>query len=110
MLTVQTLCETYWAVHRKRPQELEVARRFLTLATERIAVVAADASDFLEASTIHASRPVHFWDTLLASTLRRHTCQVLLTEDAQDRPSEGGLRYLNPFQASSEELATYTQC
>ncbi len=108
MLAVQTLCETYWAVHRKRPQQIEPARRLLTLASERIPIVAAQASDFMDTITVQAGRPVHFWDALLASTLRRNGCKVLLTEDVQDRTRDNGLQYVNPFAMDKDLLEQFT--
>ena len=107
VLTVQALGEAYYALWRKRKEQAAEARFLLREVRETTKVIAASTEDFAEALDQHERRPVQFWDTLLWATARRHGCQTILTEDAQDRPVVGGVRYMNPFTASAKELSGY---
>lgn len=107
VLCVQALAETYNAIVKRRPAVVQRAGALLTQAQDFINIVGSTQEDFLEAMGVHEERPVHFWDMMLLATAKRVGCTTILTEDVQDRPSMGGVRYLNPFTATSHELAPF---
>ena len=109
ILTVQTLGETYNAVHRKRPDGLNDVVEMLLILRASFLIVGATSDDFANALAVHKERPVQFWDAMLWATARRSGCTTILTEDLQDRPVIGeGVRYLNPFnESTSKSVSAY---
>lgn len=106
-VTMQALCELYNAISKKRHRHQDEAQQLITLLSGSMPVVSASPLDLAAAIEQHEQRPIQFWDTLLWATARRHGCRTILTEDAQDRPVAGGVRYLNPFLLSPEHLSLY---
>ncbi len=107
LMTLQALGEVYNAVSRRKPHYRDDAEVLLVSLEESVLIVSADMADLREAIEQHTQRPLQFWDTLLWATARRHGCTCILTEDTQDRPIVGGVRYLDPFTASPDELAPF---
>ena len=107
VMTVQALGEAYFSFWRKHRDRMDEARFLLTEVRETTKVVAASTEDFAEAMAEHERRNVQFWDALLWATARRNGCRLILTEDIPDSRLIGGVRYLDPFTASTAELAPY---
>jgi predicted nucleic acid-binding protein len=45
-----------------------------------------------------------FWDAMLWATARDAGCQLILSEDFQDRRTLEGVTFLNPFTARNSDL------
>ena len=107
VLALQTLGEVYHAVTRKARDRADDARRALAILASTVPIVSANNDDFLTVLEIHRQRPVQFWDAMLWATARRNGCEVIITEDLQDRSERDGVQYLNPFKASVSQLEAY---
>ncbi|MEZ2347190.1 PIN domain-containing protein [Terriglobus sp. RCC_193] len=107
VLTLQALAETYHAISRKAPSRVEESSHILEDLASFVPVVHADFKAFTDAMHGQRTRRTQFWDTMLWATAKKHGCKIILTEDAQDRPQIGGVRYLDPFRASSSELQPF---
>ncbi len=107
LITLQALGEVYNAISRRKSQYRDAAEELLVSLGESVQIVPASLEDVFHAVEQHRQRPLQFWDTLLWATARRYRCTTILTEDAQDRPLVGGVRYTNPFTAALDELSPF---
>jgi predicted nucleic acid-binding protein len=97
-LSVQVLQEFYVTVTRKIPQPLDVDE-----ALDRVRdlkawkVFAPKADDVIAAITLHKQSRLSFWDAMIVQAAAELHCDVLWTEDLNDRQVVRGIEVRNPF-------------
>jgi predicted nucleic acid-binding protein len=111
-----------WAVHAGRTS-FQVLQEFYVTATRKLEPgldpeaarkmvralwawqpVAVNERLFAVAWSIQDRFRLSWWDALIVSAARSAECPYLLTEDLQHGQDLGGVRVINPFQTSPEEL------
>jgi len=99
-LSVQVLQEFFVTVTRKVADPLaadEAAERIRELSAWK--VFAPTADDVLGAIALHQRAGVSFWDAMIVHAAAESGCDVLWTEDLNDRQVIRGVRIRNPFGA-----------
>lgn len=99
VLTLQALCEFYFAVTRKGRLSPAAARDQVQAWQSLFPVVAAKPSTLARALQAAESRPISFWDAMLWATAREAGVTVMLSEDFHDGQVIEGVRIVNPFTA-----------
>ena len=95
--------EFFVTVTRKvaRPLSIdEAADRVREFATWR--VFAPNASDVLAAIALHKQAQINFWDAMIVQAAAELGCDVLWTEDLNDRQVVRGVRIRNPFATGQD--------
>jgi predicted nucleic acid-binding protein len=97
VLTLQALAEFFHAATRKQviPRTAAVAQ--LRDWATAFSTVAADPGTLWMALEFAADRRLSLWDALLLATADQHGCEIVLSEDMQDRARFGRVTVLNPF-------------
>lgn len=104
-ISFQVLTELYVTLTRKLTPGLdpETARKVVrTLWAWQ--PVPVDERTFAGAWAIQDRFGLSWWDGLIVASARLADCSYLLTEDLQHGQDLDGLRVINPFQASPEDL------
>lgn len=97
VLTLQALCEFYFAVTRKGGLSPAVAHEQVQAWQSLFPVIAAKPATLVRALQAVESRAIAFWDAMLWATAREAGVTVLLSEDFQDGQVIDGVRIVNPF-------------
>lgn len=96
--SVQALQEFFVTITHKVPQPVSVdfaADRIREFTTWK--VFAPTAADVLSAITLHKEKKISFWDAMIVHAATELGCDLLWTEDLNDRQSIGGVHIRNPF-------------
>jgi predicted nucleic acid-binding protein len=97
-LSVQVLEEFFVTVTRKVPQPLSIdaaADRVREFSTWK--VFAPGAGDVLGAIALHKQAHISFWDAMILQAAAESGCDLLWTEDLNERQMLRGVQILNPF-------------
>ena len=104
-ISFQVLQEFYVTVTRKLAPGLEPeAARKIVRALWSWRPVAVDERIFVAAWGLQDRFRLSWWDALIVAAARSAECSYLLTEDLQHGQDLDGLRIVNPFQTSPEDL------
>ena len=103
-LPMQCLGEFYSVVVRKRFLAAPDAERLVNTFLQSVTVVAAEPADLAQAMQVQQQHRLQFFDSLILATLSRAGCTLLFSEDMQHRTVYSGVRVLNPFLLTPEEL------
>lgn len=105
LISFQVLQEFYATVTRKLNPGLpaEEARKVVR-ALWTWQPVGIDERVFLTAWAVQERFGLSWWDALIAAAARLAGCSHLLTEDLQHGQDLDGLRVINPFQISPQDL------
>lgn len=101
VLTLQVLCEFYFAVTRKGKMPAPAARARLADWQALFPVVAAKPGALNRALAAVEAHRLGFWDALLWATARDAGVTLLLSEDFQSGTVLDGVRFADPFAARS---------
>lgn len=100
VVSVQNLAEFSVVMTEKvrHPVPDDVVQRFIrNIHTfDGWTVIGYDAETILDAVTIKRTYSLHFWDALLAATMKQHTIGTIYTEDAHFTKIPG-ITAINPF-------------
>ena len=97
VVSLQVLQEYFVTVTRKLGVDARTARRKVELIAE-FDVAAPDVADIFAAIDMHRLHGFSFWDALVVRAAKQAGCNVLLSEDMQDRREIDGLLIVNPFR------------
>jgi predicted nucleic acid-binding protein len=104
-VSVQNLSEFYVVVTGKieKPIPKEVARRFIQLiiSFQGWIVVNFDSNTVTSAIDIHMQYGIHYWDALIATTMRENKIFCIYTEDG-DFKNIPWLKAINPFEGKGD--------
>lgn len=99
-ISVQNLAEFCRVMTEKLPSPLlhaQVRSYVLELSGLFTLLVYTDKT-VLEALSISAAYGVHFFDALLAATMKEHYISEVITEDEKDFAKVPGIKAVNPFR------------
>lgn len=100
VLSLQSLCEFFAAVRRKKLMPLDEVLAQLDDWQQLFRVVAAKQSTLARAGAAVKRYQLSFWDAMLWATVHEAGATVLLSEDFQDGQALEGVRIVNPFRAA----------
>jgi predicted nucleic acid-binding protein len=104
LVMLQTLNEFYRAVTRKHLLDPLDAASIVEATRTAMQVIPPTDADLLIAMQMHQQDNIQFFDAFLIATARRVGCRTLLSEDLQNGRTLNGLKLINPFLLSPEEL------
>jgi predicted nucleic acid-binding protein len=104
LLTLQTLCEFFNVATRKAKLAPAEVRGFVLDWREVFPIHIADESALDDAIQAVARHHLPFWDAMLWATVQQAGCDLLLTEDFQDRRRLGTVTFINPFDPVNAAL------
>lgn len=83
----------------KNPVPDEMVIRFIhnIMSFDGWTVISYDTDTILDAMNIRKTCSLHFWDALLAATMRQHSIETIYTEDAHFN-NVPWIKTINPFQ------------
>ncbi|HVT19373.1 MAG TPA: PIN domain-containing protein [Thermoanaerobaculia bacterium] len=106
-VSFQVLGELYVTVTRKLDPGIDRATaRKMMRALWAWQPVLIDERAFAAAWAVQDRFGLSWWDSLIVAAARLAECSILLTEDFQHDQDLDGLRVVNPFKLSPEELST----
>jgi predicted nucleic acid-binding protein len=97
VLTLQSLCEFFHAVTRKRKASMEEARAQVQDWQVLFPVASAKPSTLVRAAAAVRLRRLAFWNAMLWAAAKEAGVTLLLSEDFQDGQVLDGVRFANPF-------------
>jgi predicted nucleic acid-binding protein len=100
VVSLQVLQEYYAAATRKLGVSPHIAQRKVEILS-RVRVVRFDTPDVIAAIEVHRLHHISFWDALIIHAARSAGATVLYTEDLHAGGTIGGVKIVNPFEASS---------
>ena len=98
VLSLQSLCEFYSAVTRKKLMPVADAVAQIDDWQQLFPVVAAKPATLTRAFAAVKRYQLSFWDALLWATIREAGITTLLSEDFQHEQQIDGVRIINPFK------------
>jgi predicted nucleic acid-binding protein len=98
LLSLQSLCEFYAAVTRKKLMPAADAMAQVDDWQQLYPVVSAKAATLTHAFEAVKRYQLSFWDALLWATIREAGITTLLSEDFQHEQQIDGVRIINPFK------------
>jgi len=98
VLSLQSLCEFYAAVTRKKLMPEADAMAQIEDWQQLFPVVAAKPATLTRAFAAVKRYQLSFWDALLWATVREAGITTLLSEDFQHELQIDGVRIINPFK------------
>jgi predicted nucleic acid-binding protein len=103
VLTLQSLCEFFAAVKRKKLMPVDEVLAQLDDWQHLYRIIAAKQSTLARAGLAVKRYQLSFWDAMLWATAREAGVTVLLSEDFQDGQVLEGVRIVNPFRVDDVE-------
>jgi predicted nucleic acid-binding protein len=101
VVSVQNLSEFYVVVTKKisNPIPTKVARSFIELIIDFQSwhVINYNARTIISAIGISAKHDIHYWDALLAATMRENKIFSICTENENDFKKIPWIKIINPF-------------
>lgn len=101
-VSVQNLSEFYVVVTKKisHPIPEKVARRFIELVVDFQGwhILNFNAQTIVSAADVSAKYHIHYWDALLAATMRESNIFSIYTENDNDFEKVPWIKVLNPFE------------
>ncbi len=98
VLSLQSLCEFYSAVTRKKLMPVADAMAQIDDWQQLFPVVSAKPATLTRAFTAVKRYRLSFWDALLWATIREAGITTLLSEDFQHEQHIDGVQIINPFK------------
>lgn len=98
VLSLQSLCEFYAAVTRKKLMPAADAMAQVEDWQQLYPVVSAKAATLTRAFEAVKRYQLSFWDALLWTAIREAGITTLLSEDFQHEQQIDGVRIINPFK------------
>ena len=98
ILTLQSLCEFFSAVTRKKLMPMEDAMDQIDDWQQFFPVIAAKATTMTRAFAAVKRYQLSFWDAMLWATIREAGIATLLSEDFQHEQNINGVQIVNPFR------------
>ncbi len=98
VLSLQSLCEFYSAVTRKKLMPVADAMAQIDDWQQFFPVVSAKPATLTRAFTAVKRYRLSFWDALLWATIREAGITTLLSEDFQHEQHIDGVQIINPFK------------
>ena len=98
VLSLQSLCEFYSAVTRKKLMPVADAMAQIDDWQQLFPVVSAKPATLTRAFTAVKRYRLSFWDALLWATIREAGITTLLSEDFQHEQHMDGVQIINPFK------------
>jgi predicted nucleic acid-binding protein len=98
VLSLQSLCEFYAAVTRKKLMPAADAMAQVDDWQQLYPVVSAKAATLTRAFDAVKRYQLSFWDALLWATIREAGIATLLSEEFQHEQQIDGVRIINPFK------------
>lgn len=98
VLSLQSLCEFYSAVTRKKLMPVADAMAQIDDWQQLFPVVSAKPATLTRAFTAVKRYRLSFWDALLWATIREAGITTLLSEDFQHEQHIDGVQIINPFR------------
>ena len=98
VLSLQSLCEFYAAVTRKKLMPAADAMAQVDDWQQLYPVVSAKAATLTRAFEAVKRYQLSFWDALLWATIREAAIPTLLSEDFQHEQHLDGVQIINPFK------------
>lgn len=102
--TLQSVCECFHVLRRKRHLGLEVALAAVANLRRLFPIVEHRLDDLEKAIAAVAGHQIAFWDAMLWATARRAGCSMMLTQDFQDGRNLEGVLLINPFNPENARL------
>ncbi|CAD6493252.1 MAG: PIN domain protein [Candidatus Argoarchaeum ethanivorans] len=104
-ISIQNLSEFYVIITKKieNPVPKETAKEIIgdIIEFQNWIVIDYDARTILSAIEINMAYGVHYWDALIAATMREHNIFSIFTEDS-DFKNIPWLKVVNPFESMLE--------
>jgi predicted nucleic acid-binding protein len=104
VLTLQALAEFYFVSTTRAGVSPSAARTQLADWQALFPVVAPKPATLMRAIDVRGASKINFWDAMLVVACAEAGVTVLLSEDLHDGQIIEGVRLLNPFTRTSEEL------
>jgi predicted nucleic acid-binding protein len=98
VLSLQSLCEFYAAVTRKKLMPVADAMAQIDDWQQLFPVVSVKPATLTRAFAAVKRYQLSFWDALLWATIREAGISTLLSEDFQHEQQMDGVRIVNPFE------------
>ena len=98
VLSLQSLCEFYSAVTRKKLMPTDDAMAQIDDWQQLFPVVSAKAATLTRAFAAVKRYQLAFWDAMLWATIREAGVATLLSEDFQHEQHLDGVQIINPFK------------
>lgn len=100
-ISIQNLSEFYVVITKKveKPVPMETAKEIIgdIIEFQNWAVINYDVHTILSAIELNREYEVHYWDALIAATMRENNIFCIYTEDG-DFKSIPWLKVINPFE------------
>ena len=105
--SVQVLSECYVNLKRMAGPRLAASQAWESVARYFAwKPLASDEALLLRAREIEQRHRINWWDCLVVGAAQMQDCDMLLTEDLQDRAVYGSVRVRSPFTLAIEEQAS----
>lgn len=104
LLLLQTLGELAYVAIRKARMPADDVRRVIDAWRAVLPVHAAEPGDLAAALDAVKNHRFAFWDAMMWAAARRLGVRFLLTEDMQDGFALDGVRFINPFEPTNDDL------
>jgi predicted nucleic acid-binding protein len=104
VLLLQTLAEFANVAIRKAGIPIEDIRRTIDAWRAVLPIQTADDRDLGAALEVVRVHQLQFWDAMLWASAQRAGVRCLFTEDLQDGFSLQGVRFVNPFAHTNDQL------
>jgi predicted nucleic acid-binding protein len=97
ILTLQTLCEFFFAATRKKKMPLSDARLQVQDWQSLFPIILPQPAALMQAINAVEQHKISFWDAMLWAVAKQAEVKVLLSEDFQHERELEGVRFQNPF-------------
>jgi predicted nucleic acid-binding protein len=101
VLSLQSLCEFFSAVTRKKLMPIGDAMEQIDDWQQFFPVIAAKAATLTRALATVKRHQLSFWDAMLWATVREAGVATLLSEDFQHEQHLDGVQIINPFKLNN---------
>lgn len=104
-VSAQNLAEFYYVFTSKLQKTVSSfqARTMLQLFVDSFSVIQYSAPTVLEAANIQSLYKIHFWDALLAATMKENNIQLIYTENLKDFKKIPEIEAINPLEHQSSD-------
>ena len=101
-ISIQNLAEFSNAVTRRTqyPFTHEEAKNYVRNFADVFNVMAYSEKEIQTAHDICHNYKTHFWDALLAATMKANNINIIITENEKDFKKIKGITVINPFKAT----------
>jgi len=99
-LSIQNLVEFHNVVTSKieKPISLDISKKSVSNLAESFNVFQYDSETIVEAIDLQKENKIHFWDALLAATMKVNGIKIIYTENTKDFEKIKEIKALNPLK------------